>query len=378
MTFEERMRELPEKAGVDALVAVSPENFAFVAQTYIMTTRTLPPRQAFAILPREGEPVALDCSIEHAHVDEESWIRTARTYTEFTDHPMDALADALEEIGLRHGRLGIDLQFLSQASYAKLAGRLPGLDIVDTTDVVARARMIKTEDEVARVEFGLKSTHAAAIESMERSRLGESEKVMADRLVTGMIANGADGTMFLIFGTGPRNRLTHALPTDRVPGDSEIIRFDFGGTFGPWMSDVARTNSGGPGKHRGGTGQVMEFTHAEGAPFAIAASMDRVRNPARGRGGGKNGWRGSVRIASGRELRGKGRQPIPPGETLILEMPGGGGFGDPLEREPQRVADDVRDGMVSRQAALSEYGVVLADDGSVHAAATQAERSGRG
>ena len=206
MTFEERMRELPEKAGVDALVAVSPENFAFVAQTYIMTTRTLPPRQAFAILPREGEPVALDCSIEHAHVDEESWIRTARTYTEFTDHPMDALADALEEIGLRHGRLGIDLQFLSQASYAKLAGRLPGLDIVDTTDVVARARMIKTEDEVARVEFGLKSTHAAAIESMERSRLGESEKVMADRLVTGMIANGADGTMFLIFGTGPRNQ----------------------------------------------------------------------------------------------------------------------------------------------------------------------------
>ena len=245
MTFEERMRALPAEAGADALVAVSPENFAYVSRTYIMTTRTLPPRQAFAILPRDGEPVALVCSIEREHVDEESWIRTARTYTEFTDHPMDALADALEEIGLRHGSLGIDLQFLPQASYAKLAGRLPGLDIVDTTDVVARARMVKSEDEIARVESGLKSTHAAAIEAMEQSRLGETEKVMADRLVTGMIANGADGTMFLIFGTGPRSRLTHALPTDRVPGESEIIRFDYGGTFGPWMSDVARTYSTG-------------------------------------------------------------------------------------------------------------------------------------
>ena len=245
MTFEERMRGLPAKAGVDALVVVSPENFAYAATTYILTTRTLPPRQAFAILPRQGEPVALVCSVERAHVDEESWIKVVRTYTEFADHPMDALADALEEMGLTEGRLGIDLQFLPQASFARLAARLPGLDIVDTTDDVARLRSLKTAEEIARVEFAVKSTHAAAVAAMEQSHLGETEKVMADRLVTGMIANGADGTMFLIFGTGPRSSLTHALPTDRVPAASEIIRFDYGGTYGPWMSDIARTYSTG-------------------------------------------------------------------------------------------------------------------------------------
>jgi Xaa-Pro dipeptidase len=245
MTFGERMRGLPAEAGVDALVAVSPENFAYVSQTYILTTRTLPPRQALAILPREGEPVALVCSVERAHVEEESWITAIRTYVEFADHPMDALADALEGMGVSGGRLGIDLQFLPQASYARLADRLPGLDIVDTTDVVARARSIKTPEEIAKVESGQKGTHTAAIEAMEQSRLGETEKVMADRLVNGMIANGADGTMFLIFGTGPRSSLTHALPTARVPTASEIIRFDYGGTFGPWMSDVARTYSTG-------------------------------------------------------------------------------------------------------------------------------------
>ena len=194
---------------------------------------------------RDGESVALVCSVERAHVEEESWIKAIRTYVEFADHPMDALADALEELGVSDGRLGIDLQFLPQASYARLAERLPGLHMVDTTDMIARTRSIKTPDEVAKVESGQHSTHAAAIAAMEQSRLGETEKTMADRLLNGMIANGADGTVFLIFGSGPRSSLTHALPTGRVPAESEIIRFDYGGTFGPWMSDVARTYSTG-------------------------------------------------------------------------------------------------------------------------------------
>ena len=245
MSFEKTIRALPGQVGVDALVAVSPENFAYVSRSYILTTRTLPPRQAMAIIPADGEAVALVCSIERMHVEEESWIKKIRTYTEFADHPMDALADVLSEIGIESGRLGIDLQFLPQASFARLAQRLPGLEIVDTTDDVATVRAIKTDAEVARVEFAVKTTHDAILQAMADSRPGDSEKVMADRLVTGMIRNGADGTVFLIFGTGPRSRMTHALPTDRVPGESEIIRFDFGGSYGPWMSDMARTYSTG-------------------------------------------------------------------------------------------------------------------------------------
>ena len=55
-------------------------------------------------------------------------------------------------------------------------------------------------------------------------------------------------------------------------------------------------------------------------------------------------------------------------------MPGGGGLGDALMREPTRVAYDVRDGLVSRGAALEDYGVVIGDDGVVDEAATVARR----
>ncbi len=50
-------------------------------------------------------------------------------------------------------------------------------------------------------------------------------------------------------------------------------------------------------------------------------------------------------------MRGKGQQTIPPGERLRLELPGGGGFGDPKEREREKVLRDVRDGLVSPEAA---------------------------
>ena len=61
-----------------------------------------------------------------------------------------------------------------------------------------------------------------------------------------------------------------------------------------------------------------------------------------------------------------------------LDTPGGGGHGDALEREPERVLDDVREGVVSPEAAERDYGVVLKRDGGdfvVDAAATQARRA---
>jgi N-methylhydantoinase B len=135
-----------------------------------------------------------------------------------------------------------------------------------------------------------------------------------------------------------------------------------------------RIDSGGAGHNRGGTGQVMEITHAEGAPFAVSTMFDRIRHPPRGRGGGKQGLRGTVTLASGPSLRGKGRQPIPTGDGVVMNMPGGGGLGDPLTRDAGRVADDVRDGLVSRQAALDDYGVVIGDDGTFDEAASAARR----
>ncbi len=141
-----------------------------------------------------------------------------------------------------------------------------------------------------------------------------------------------------------------------------------------WRKEL-RPDSGGAGEWRGGLGQSMEFGIPDGTPFAILAMFDRVDNPAKGRGGGANGAAGEVALASGRALRSKGQQTIPAGDRLRLELPGGGGHGDPQARDADRVAEDVRDGLVSPEAARDDYGVSLDDDGAVDSAATDKIRS---
>jgi N-methylhydantoinase B len=140
-----------------------------------------------------------------------------------------------------------------------------------------------------------------------------------------------------------------------------------------WKKEL-RTDSGGTGKLRGGLGQVMEIGSREDAPFAIFARFQRVDFPARGRNGGKDGAVGIVRLMSGGMLKSRGNQVIPKGDRLIVEMPGGGGLGNAAERDPALVADDLRNGFISRASAREIYKVVVRDDLSVDAEETRALR----
>ncbi len=167
-------------------------------------------------------------------------------------------------------------------------------------------------------------------------------------------------SMFHAGGTGARPG-KDGLSATAFPSGVRNTPVEINETIAPiviWKKEY-RTDSGGAGRHRGGVGQVMEIEHAEGAPFTISAIFDRVEHAPRGRFGGKDGKTGRVRLASGKELKGKGRQDVPAGDRLILEMPGGGGLGDPRERSDESIAEDVAQGFVSAEAAREDYGVEL-------------------
>jgi len=131
-----------------------------------------------------------------------------------------------------------------------------------------------------------------------------------------------------------------------------------------------REGSGGAGRYRGGLGQVIELGGADGMPVAMLCNFERINNPARGRDGGGLGAPGRVTLVSGKAIRSKGRQTIAGGDFIRLELPGGGGFGDPAERDPDQVAADVADGLITTEAARGDYRVALMADGGVDRAAT--------
>ncbi len=122
-----------------------------------------------------------------------------------------------------------------------------------------------------------------------------------------------------------------------------------------WRKEL-RPDSGGAGRQRGGLGQIMEVSNRDGSPMGIYQRFERVHFPARGRAGGRNGALGRVRLKSGAEFPDKGLHIVPGGDRLIVEMPGGGGYGNPAERDRKLVQRDVDYGYVTPAEAEKTYG----------------------
>ena len=115
------------------------------------------------------------------------------------------------------------------------------------------------------------------------------------------------------------------------------------------------TDSGGPGKARGGLGQEVVIRNDSGNLFTVLCMANRTEFAALGFAGGKPGGRRELRI-NGQVVDPKGRLPLAPGDRITMLEAGGGGYGDPRERDRERVRSDLANGFVSVEAARSVYG----------------------
>ena len=116
-----------------------------------------------------------------------------------------------------------------------------------------------------------------------------------------------------------------------------------------------RQDSGGAGRYRGGLGQTIELEVRTGEPYAVSVLCDRMRFPADGYLGGKAGGLAAFSTSEGGHADPKLTQLLPAGARFVLDLPGGGGFHDPAERDPAAVARDVAEGLVSPAAAGAMY-----------------------
>jgi N-methylhydantoinase B len=203
--------------------------------------------------------------------------------------------------------------------------------------------------------------------------------------LAGWRAHGRKWVMFCFFGGGlggnPEgdglNHSNNPISTATIP-PVEILESLYPVMFTQW---ALRPDSGGPGRHRGGLGAVYEIEVLADGGAEVFLLGERGKYPPFGVNGGGAAARNrfiyetdsgemtpplvskvtDVRIGRGRKVR--------------LETPGGGGFGDPSTREPERVVRDVRLGYVSREAACWDYKVILHSDGALDAQATSRARA---
>jgi len=143
---------------------------------------------------------------------------------------------------------------------------------------------------------------------------------------------GQDGLSATAFPSGVRN-----MPVEINEVVSPLVF---------WRKEF-RPDSGGDGEFRGGLGQVVELAHRGDGEFVFSATYERVKHPARGRHGGENGMTGRLTLDDGSPVAAKGNTTVSSGRHLIVEFPGGGGLGDPTQRDSQARERDRRLGYVT-------------------------------
>jgi N-methylhydantoinase B len=202
--------------------------------------------------------------------------------------------------------------------------------------------------------------------------------------LAGWRTHGRKWVMFCFFGGGlggnpEGDGLSHSnnpISTATIP-PVEILESLYPVVFTQW---ALRPDSGGPGRHRGGLGAIYEIEALADGATDVFLLGERGKYPPFGVNGG--GPAALNRFVFDTDA-GESTPPlvskitelsVKRGQKIRLETPGGGGFGDPLTREPERVARDVRLGYLSEAAARCDYGVVLQADGSPDLAATAAAR----
>lgn len=123
------------------------------------------------------------------------------------------------------------------------------------------------------------------------------------------------------------------------------------------------TDSGGPGKMKGGLGRRVVFRVPDDAyapipPVNLGIQSGRYRYPPEGLFGGRDGSKAQFLI-NGENGNPYGLTQLKPGDVVVMDAAGGGGYGEPLERDPEMVENDVINGYVSIESAREDYGVVI-------------------
>ena len=167
---------------------------------------------------------------------------------------------------------------------------------------------------------------------------------------------GVSSIFFASGGFGPLDGLDGAAAT---PGPSNMT----GTPIEVWENLTSTTilhkelltDSGGPGKYRGGLGQNTIIRNDSEHLVTVATLAGRTEFPPLGLQGGKPGGLRKYWV-NGKEIHPKGRYVLNPGDELRMVEAGGGGYGDPMERPVEKVIEDVKQGFLSIESAIRDYG----------------------
>jgi Xaa-Pro dipeptidase len=229
-------------AGLDALLSISPENFAYVTGFLSPTQPLMRWRHAMALVTNDGTVALAVVDMEASTIRAKSPPGTEiAVWREFEFDAMSVLAELLRKHGLADGRVGIEMDYLPAGDFAALRDLLPQTRFTAAQTVLARLRETKTPEEIDILRRLSRIADKAITDAYRSVRAGSSEMDLAGALTRGIYEQGAEYFKLMIVATGERSVFPNVGPTGRVLRHGDVCRVEIFPIIGGYHAGVCRT-----------------------------------------------------------------------------------------------------------------------------------------
>lgn len=266
----DRLTAVLDRGGLEALVAASPENIAYVTGFRSLSQAIYRRTPLFAVFSRGGVALVapmielpaiaaggVDVGTVHAYgeffVDHEPKGDVSRRVREWaataTPTAAEALAQALDALGVRRGPIGLDDSYLAFDAWHRAGERLAPLEVVAAGTYFVEARTVKGPYEIECLERALHVAEAALNEVIQALRPGMTERDAVKVYETTLLERGGSAYASIV-AFADRSAIPAPYPSNRGLKPGEVVRFEVGALVNGYYADVARTAIAGTPSER--------------------------------------------------------------------------------------------------------------------------------
>jgi Xaa-Pro dipeptidase len=237
-----RLVRAMREEGLDAIVAISPENFAYVTGFLSPTQPLMRWRHAMALVTADGQTALVSVDMEQTTIRAKAPPSTEiAVWREFEFDAMDILADLLRMHRLEESRIGIEMDYLPAGDFTALVALLPQAGLVPAQRLLSRLREIKTPAEIEILRRLSRVADRSITDAYHAVGAGSTEMDIAAALTRGVYEQGAEYFKLMIVATGERSVFPNVGPTERVLAKGDVCRVEIFPMIAGYHAGVCRT-----------------------------------------------------------------------------------------------------------------------------------------
>jgi Xaa-Pro dipeptidase len=236
-----RLNELARSASLDAVAIMPGANMVYLTGLSFHLAK----RPTLAFFPAEGAAAIVVPSLEVIKLQQPGLPLQLQAFP-WSDEagPQRAFAQACAALGLAGKRVGVEGLRMRLAELRLIEQSAPGVHVAASDDILDELRIAKDERELAAMRRAIVVAERALPVTLERVRVGQSEREIAAILLQALLQSGAGGEEMPfapIVLSGPNSALPHGAPGERRVQSGDLLLLDFGVTVEGYASDITRT-----------------------------------------------------------------------------------------------------------------------------------------